>query len=45
MAQPYNFYYFHHMDQLMDQLGLRTDWIRRGDRVYPLREANEALDI
>jgi len=38
MAQPYNFYYFHHMDQLMDQLGLRTDWIRRGDRVYPLRE-------
>jgi CubicO group peptidase (beta-lactamase class C family) len=34
MAQPYNFYYFHHMDQL----GLRTDWIRKGDRVYPLRE-------
>jgi len=34
MAQPYNFYYFHHMDQL----GLRTDWIRKGDQVYPLRE-------
>ncbi len=34
MSQPYNFYYFHHMDQL----GLRTDWIRKGDRVYPLRE-------
>ena len=34
MAQPYNFYYFHHMDQL----GMRTDWIRKGDRVYPLRE-------
>ncbi len=34
MAQPYNFYYFHHMDKL----GLRTDWIKKGDRVYPLRE-------
>ncbi|MGD0102375.1 MAG: serine hydrolase [Acidobacteriota bacterium] len=34
MAQPYNFYYFHHMDRL----GLRTDWIKKGDRVYPLRE-------
>jgi CubicO group peptidase (beta-lactamase class C family) len=22
----------------MDQLGLRTDWIRKGDQVYPLRE-------
>jgi CubicO group peptidase (beta-lactamase class C family) len=34
MAQPYNFYYFHHMDRL----GLRTDWIKKGDLVYPLRE-------
>ena len=34
MAQPYNFYYFHHMDRL----GLRTDWIKRGNSVYPLRE-------
>jgi CubicO group peptidase (beta-lactamase class C family) len=34
MSQPYSFYYFHNMDQL----GLRTDWIRKGDRVYPLRE-------
>lgn len=34
MAQPYNFYYFHHMDRL----GLRTDWIKKGDFVYPLRE-------
>ncbi len=34
MSQPYSFYYFHHMDKL----GLRTDWIRKGDRVYPLRE-------
>jgi len=32
MSQPYSFYYFHHMDEL----GLRTDWIRRGDQVYPL---------
>jgi CubicO group peptidase (beta-lactamase class C family) len=35
MSQPYSFYYFHNMDQL----GLRTDWIRKGDRPYPLREA------
>jgi len=34
MAQPYNFYYFHHMDQL----GFRTDLIKKGERVYPLRE-------
>jgi CubicO group peptidase (beta-lactamase class C family) len=34
MSQPYSFYYFHHMDEL----GLRTDWIRRGGGVYPLIE-------
>jgi CubicO group peptidase (beta-lactamase class C family) len=34
MAQPYNFYYFHHMDRL----GLRTDWIKKANFVYPLRE-------
>jgi hypothetical protein len=34
MSQPYSFYYFHNMDQL----GLRTDWVRKGDRPYPLRE-------
>ncbi len=34
MSQPYNFYYFHHMDRL----GLRTDRIKKGDRIYPLRE-------
>jgi len=34
MSQPYSFYYFHHMDEL----GLRTDWIRRGAEVYPLTE-------
>ena len=32
MSQPYSFYYFHHMDEL----GLRTNWIRRGAEVYPL---------
>jgi CubicO group peptidase (beta-lactamase class C family) len=41
MAQPYNFYYFHNMDKL----GLRTDWIRKGDRVYPLREPTKPLAI
>jgi CubicO group peptidase (beta-lactamase class C family) len=34
MSQPYSFYYFHNMDRL----GLRTDWIRKGSRVFPLRE-------
>jgi len=34
MAQPYSFYYFHHMDRL----GFRTDRIERGNQVYPLRE-------
>jgi CubicO group peptidase (beta-lactamase class C family) len=34
MAQPYNFYYFHHMDEL----GFRTDWVRKPDAVYPLKE-------
>jgi CubicO group peptidase (beta-lactamase class C family) len=41
MSQPYSFYYFHHMDQL----GLRTDWIRRGDRVYPLAEPTKGLKL
>ncbi len=36
MAQPYNFYYFHHMDQL----GLRTDLVRRPEMAYPLKDAN-----
>jgi len=34
MSQPYSFYYFHHIDEL----GLRTNWIRRGDGIYPLIE-------
>ena len=41
MSQPYNFYYFHHMDHL----GLRTDWIRKGNRVYPLREPTKKWTI
>ena len=34
MSQPYSFHYFHHMDEL----GFRTDWIRRGESVYPLSD-------
>jgi len=34
MAQPYSFYYFHNMDRL----GLRTDLIKKGNRVFPLQE-------
>ena len=41
MSQPYNFYYFHHMDRL----GLRTDWIRKGNRVYPLHEPTKERTI
>jgi CubicO group peptidase (beta-lactamase class C family) len=41
MAQPYSFYYFHNMDKL----GLRTDWIKRGDRVCPLREPTKPLKL
>jgi CubicO group peptidase (beta-lactamase class C family) len=41
MSQPYNFYYFHHMDQL----GLRTDLIKKGEWVYPLREPTKPLII
>jgi CubicO group peptidase (beta-lactamase class C family) len=32
MSQPYSFYYFHNMDKL----DLRTDWVKKGDWVYPL---------
>lgn len=41
MSQPYSFYYFHHMDEL----GLRTDWIHRGDTVYPLVEATKEVAL
>jgi CubicO group peptidase (beta-lactamase class C family) len=33
-VQPYNFYYFHHIDKLNVQL----DWIRRSGKVLALRE-------
>jgi hypothetical protein len=36
MAQPYNFYYFHHMDEL----GFRTDWVHKPEKIYPFREPN-----
>jgi len=41
MVQPYNFYYFHHMDEL----GFRNDVVRRGDRVYALKEPHGAFSI
>jgi CubicO group peptidase (beta-lactamase class C family) len=34
MVQPYNFYYFHHIDQL----DVRTDWVRKPVNVFPFRE-------
>src|SRR5579872_2787174 len=41
MVQPYNFYYFHHMDQL----GFRTDVVSRGGPVYPLKEPAGSFSI
>jgi CubicO group peptidase (beta-lactamase class C family) len=41
MAQPYSFYYFHNMDKL----DLRTDWIKKSEQVYPLREPSGNLTI
>jgi uncharacterized protein len=41
MAQPYNFYYFHHIDEL----GLRTDWVRKPGNVYPLKEPSSAFSL
>jgi len=41
MVQPYNFYYFHHMDEL----GFRTDIINKGDDAYPLKEPGDAFSI
>jgi CubicO group peptidase (beta-lactamase class C family) len=41
MAQPYNFYYFHHMDEL----GFRTDWVRKPEKIYPLRESSSAFTL
>lgn len=41
MSQPYNFYYFHHMDEL----GFRTDPIRKPPSAYPLKEANTPFSL
>jgi len=34
MVQPYNFYYFHHMDDL----GFRTDVVGKSDHIYLLKD-------
>lgn len=36
-SQPYNFYYFHHMDRIPNQ---RLDWVRKPSRRFPLKEAS-----
>jgi CubicO group peptidase (beta-lactamase class C family) len=41
MVQPYNFYYFHHMDEL----GFRTDVVKKGDHVYPLKEPTQPFAV
>ena len=39
MVQPYNFYYFHHMDEL----GFRNDVVRKGDLLYALKDPKGSL--
>ena len=41
MAQPYSFYYFHHMDRL----AFRTDWVRKGSDMYPLKEPTKRFSL
>ena len=41
MAQPYSFYYFHHMDRL----AFRTDWVRKGSDTYPLKEPTKQFSL
>ena len=41
MVQPYNFYYFHHMDEL----GFRTDVVKRGDHVYALKKPKGSFSV
>lgn len=41
MVQPYNFYYFHHMDEL----GFRTDIVKKGGHVYPLKEPKGSFSV
>ncbi len=41
MAQPYNFYYFHHVDDL----GFRTDLVRKPSAAYPLKEPTRAFSL
>jgi hypothetical protein len=37
MSQPHSFYYFHNMDKL----GFRTDWVKKGGKVFPLIEPTQ----
>jgi CubicO group peptidase (beta-lactamase class C family) len=41
MAQPYSFYYFHHMDRL----AFRTDWVRKGSDTYRLKEPTKRFSL
>ena len=38
-VQPYNYYYFHHMDKL----DFKFDWVRRAGTVYPLKEPTNSF--
>jgi CubicO group peptidase (beta-lactamase class C family) len=41
-SQPYNFYYFHHMDMIPNQ---RLDWVRKPSRALPLKEPTAPFSL
>ena len=41
-SQPYNFYYFHHMDKVPNQ---RLDWIRKPVQVFRLQEPGAPFSL
>jgi CubicO group peptidase (beta-lactamase class C family) len=41
-AQPYSFYYFHHIDKIPEQ---RLDWVHKASRPYPLKEPTAPFSL
>ena len=41
-SQPYNFYYFHHMDKIPNQ---RLDWVHKSGQVFRLKEPSAPFSL
>ena len=41
-SQPYNFYYFHHMDKIPNQ---RLDWVHKSGQVFRLKEPTAPFSL